>query len=66
MTPKPSVPEDAVDWEITTWEGHRRRQINRWSGLSLDEILDAQEAMAVLAREIVSASVQAVQKPEVG
>jgi hypothetical protein len=66
MTPKSDIPGDAVDWEITTWEGHRRRQLNRWSGLSLDEILDAQEAMAVLAREIASAPVLSVQKPEKG
>ncbi len=58
MSPDPNLPLDAVDWESTTWEGHRRRQLDRWARLSLDEILEAQEAMAELANEIASAPVQ--------
>ncbi len=62
MTHDPNVPLDAVDWESTTWEGHRRGQLERWSRLSLDEILEAQEAMAELANEIASAPAQAQEK----
>ncbi len=46
---------DGIDWEALTWEGSRRRQIDRWAKLSLDEILDAQEEMAELAKEILAA-----------
>jgi hypothetical protein len=51
MTDRPDH-ADAVDWSATTWEGHRRRQLERWSMLSLDEILDAQEQMAELAESL--------------
>jgi hypothetical protein len=43
---------DHIDWSLTTWEGSRREQLRRWSELSLDEILDAQEEMAELAGEL--------------
>ena len=46
--------EDAIDWEAMTWEGSRRRQIEHWAGLSLDEIFEAQEEMADLARELAT------------
>jgi hypothetical protein len=35
-----------IDWSLTTWEGSRREQIRRWSKLTMDEILAAQEEMA--------------------
>jgi methyltransferase-like protein len=38
-----------IDWSLTTWEGSRREKIRRWSELSFDEILNAQEEMAELA-----------------
>lgn len=57
MTDKPT-PQGTVDWEATTWEGHRRRQLDRWAKLSLDEILEAQEEMAELAREIAAAPIR--------
>lgn len=41
--------DPAVDWSLGTWEGSRREQLRRWSRLSLDEILRAQEEMAQLA-----------------
>ncbi|MCG3139092.1 MAG: hypothetical protein HJJLKODD_02970 [Phycisphaerae bacterium] len=43
--------DDNIDWESTTWEGHRRRQIDYWAQLSLDEIFEAQEEMAELFNE---------------
>ena len=48
------VNEDAIDWEATTWDGSRRRQIEHWAGLSLDEIFEAQEEMADLAQQLAS------------
>jgi hypothetical protein len=42
---------DAIDWSVTTWEGSRREQMRRWSELTFDEILRAQEEMAELAAE---------------
>ncbi|NUN48375.1 MAG: hypothetical protein HUU15_06050 [Candidatus Brocadiae bacterium] len=45
-------PRPAIDWSATTWEGARKRQLERWATLTLDEILDAQEMMADLAREL--------------
>lgn len=43
---------DAIDWGLTTWEGNRRLQVQRWASLSLDQILEWQEAMAELCREL--------------
>ena len=50
MTDQP--PEDGIDWSKTTWEGSRREQIERWSRMSLDQILEAQEELADLSREM--------------
>jgi len=47
-----------IDWDATTWEGHRRRQLEQWAKLTLDEILDAQEEMAELAAQIARAPVR--------
>ena len=43
---------DGIDWSLTTWEGSRREQMRRWSKLTMDEILAAQEEMAALADEL--------------
>ena len=43
---------DDIDWSLTTWEGSRREQLRRWSELTFDEILEAQEEMADLASEL--------------
>jgi hypothetical protein len=43
---------DQIDWSVTTWEGSWREQIERWSRMSLDDILDAQDEMAELASEL--------------
>jgi hypothetical protein len=43
---------DNIDWSLTTWEGSRREQMRRWSKLTMDEILVAQEEMASLADEL--------------
>lgn len=49
---------DRIDWSHTTWEGSRREQIERWATLTFDEILDAQEQMAELARELAGSKPQ--------
>lgn len=41
-----------IDWSLTTWEGSRRAQIERWAEMSLDQILEAQEEMAELSRDL--------------
>ena len=47
-----SEKSDGIDWSLTTWEGSRREQMRRWSKLTMDEILAAQEEMAALADEL--------------
>jgi hypothetical protein len=50
-------PEQAdvrIDWRLTTWEGAEREQLRRWSELSLESILRAQEEMAELAARLAS------------
>ena len=42
------VPDD-FDWSVTTWEGSRREQLRRWSQLSLEEMIRAQEEMHELS-----------------
>ena len=44
---------DGINWSLTTWEGSRREQLRRWSQLTFDEILEAQEEMADLARDTI-------------
>lgn len=41
--------DSAIDWSLTTFEGARREQLRRWSQLSLEQILLAQEEMRELA-----------------
>lgn len=48
--------DDKIDWSLTTWEGSRREQLRRWSQLTLEEILQAQEEMADLAEELAATS----------
>ena len=43
---------DSIDWSLTTWEGSRREQLRRWSALSLEEIILAQEEMRELAEKL--------------
>jgi hypothetical protein len=43
-------PTPQIDWTKTTFEGARREQLRRWSQLSLQEILQAQEEMQNLAK----------------
>jgi len=42
--------ENNIDWRLTTFEGVRLEQLRRWSMLSLEQILTAQEEMDALAR----------------
>lgn len=44
---------DDIDWSLTTWEGSRREQLRRWSELTFDEILEAQEEMGDHARAAI-------------
>ena len=43
----------APDQSLTTWEGSRREQLRRWSELTFDEILEAQEEMCDHARATI-------------
>lgn len=44
--------EKAVDWGLASWEGSEREQLRRWSQLSLEEIVRAQEEMQDLAARL--------------
>ena len=48
----PRSDEDAIDWSLATWEGAEREQLRRWAGLSLEEIVLAQEEMQQLAERL--------------
>jgi len=41
-----------IDWSLTTWEGNRRAQLERWASMSLDRILESQEEMAALSEDL--------------
>ena len=56
--------EDGIDWSQTTWEGSRREQIERWSRMSLDQILEAQEELADLSREMLDLGTHARMKQD--
>ncbi|OGA51284.1 MAG: hypothetical protein A3F74_07920 [Betaproteobacteria bacterium RIFCSPLOWO2_12_FULL_62_58] len=43
--PEIKAETDSIDWSLTTWKGARREQLRRWSELSLEEIIRAQEEM---------------------
>ena len=47
--PEIKAETDGIDWSLTTWEGARREQLRRWSELSLEEIIRAQEEMRELS-----------------
>ena len=44
--------DEAIDWNLTTWEGAEREHLRRWAQLSLEEILRAQEEMRELAERL--------------
>lgn len=46
---------EAIDWRLTTWEGARQEQLRRWSSLTLEEIVRAQEEMQDLADRLSEA-----------
>jgi hypothetical protein len=46
------LPDTAIDWSLTTWEGARREQLRRWAELPLERILSALEEMEDLARRL--------------
>ncbi len=41
-----------IDWGVTTWEGNRRAHMERWVSMSVDQILQAQEEMAEMSRDL--------------
>jgi hypothetical protein len=43
---------ERIDWSLTTWEGNRRAQMEHWASMSLERILQAQEEMAELSRDL--------------
>ena len=43
------IEDKAIDWSLTTWEGAEREQLRRWTQLTLEEIVRAQEEMQNLA-----------------
>ena len=45
---------DAIDWRLTTWEGSRREQLRRWTALTLEEIILAQEEMRELSERLAA------------
>jgi len=48
-------PQTEMDWEAATWEGSRRRQLEYWAQMSLDDIFAAQEEMAEFALALIEA-----------
>jgi hypothetical protein len=53
------IEDKAIDWSLTTWEGAEREQLRRWAGLSLEEIVRAQEEMQNLADRLGRAKIEA-------
>ena len=53
--PEIKAEADEIDWSLTTWEGSRREQLRRWSELSLEEIIRAQEEMRELSEWLAQA-----------
>ena len=43
---------EEIDWSLTTWEGARQEQRRRWSKLSLEEIILAQEEMQKITEKL--------------
>lgn len=43
---------EIIDWDRATREGATREQLRRWSRLTLEQIIAAQEEMAELSRHI--------------
>ena len=55
---------DAIDWSLTTWDGSRREQLRRWSQLSLQEIIQAQEDMRELSERFAQMRSSKVEPPK--
>lgn len=49
---KIEIATESIDWSLTTWEGSRREQLRRWSQLTLEEIVRAQEEMQELSERL--------------
>ena len=52
MERQADVPEDAIDWRLTTWEGAQREQLRRWAELPLKNVIRALEEMELLAERL--------------
>ena len=58
MKPNDSrVPDQEVDWSLTTWEGVRKEQMRRWAQLPLERAIMALEEMEEIARAFQGESV---------
>ncbi len=51
-----NIEADPIDWSLTTWEGSLREQLRRWSELSLEDIVRAQEEMQALTDKLALAA----------
>ena len=58
--PGNELPEDGIDWSLTTWEGARREQLRRWAALPLENVIMALEEMQDLA-ELLGRKNQAIE-----
>ena len=52
----PPTDDRQIDWSLTTWEGSERETLRRWSKLSLEQIVRAQEEMQELAGRLAGAA----------
>lgn len=50
MDRQADLPEQAIDWRLTTWEGAQREQLRRWAELPLESVILALEEMEELAK----------------
>lgn len=50
----PSPDGEAVDWQVTTFDGARREQLRRWSRLTLRQVILALEEMEDLGKKLGS------------
>ena len=54
--PDEAPPASDIDWSLTTWDGARRQQLQRWSQMPLAEMILALEEMQVLAEKLSRSS----------
>ena len=57
---------EAVDWNLTTWEGSRRETLRRWSELPLERVIAALEEMQQLSEMLAQLPAGPHAPPETG